>query len=93
MSRKASTVDIERGNRETKCGGQVERRLAPAIENRQLVPDHHGFGDHGTGPSGPVSRATVTAILTPAHRNAEERVPVTAQFRATESNKVTYCVI
>ena len=27
---------------------QVERTLAPAIEDEQLMPDQHGFGDNGT---------------------------------------------
>jgi hypothetical protein len=29
-------------------GTQVGRTLAPAIENEQLMPDQHGFGDNGT---------------------------------------------
>ena len=29
-------------------GAQVGRTLAPAIEDQQLIPDHHGFGDYGT---------------------------------------------
>jgi hypothetical protein len=30
------------------CGTQVRRSLAPAIEDQQLMPDNHGFGDNGT---------------------------------------------
>src|SRR6516162_4920690 len=29
-------------------GTQVGRTLAPAIEDQQLMPDQHGFGDNGT---------------------------------------------
>ena len=29
-------------------GTQVGRTLAPAIEDEQLMPDQHGFGDNGT---------------------------------------------
>jgi predicted RNase H-like HicB family nuclease len=29
-------------------GTQVGRTLAPAIEDKQLMPDQHGFGDNGT---------------------------------------------
>ena len=29
-------------------GAQVGRTLAPAIEDEQLMPDQHGFGDNGT---------------------------------------------
>jgi hypothetical protein len=29
-------------------GTQLGRTLAPAIEDEQLMPDQHGFGDNGT---------------------------------------------
>jgi hypothetical protein len=29
------------------CRAQVGRTLAPAIEDQQLLPDQHGFGDNG----------------------------------------------
>ena len=34
-------------------GTQVWRTLAPAIEDEQLMPDQHGFGDNGTESTGP----------------------------------------
>jgi len=34
-------------------GMQVCRTLAPAIEDDQLMPDQHGFGDNGTESTGP----------------------------------------
>jgi hypothetical protein len=30
------------------CETQVGRTFAPAIEDEQLMPDQHGFGDNGT---------------------------------------------
>ena len=42
-------------------GTQVGRTLAPAIEDEQLMPDQHGFGDNGTESTRPLaSRVRVT---------------------------------
>jgi hypothetical protein len=34
-------------------GTQVGRTLAPTIQDEQLMPDQHGFGDNGTESTGP----------------------------------------
>jgi hypothetical protein len=38
---------------ETIHSARVGRSIAPAIENEQLLPDHHGFGNHATDPTRP----------------------------------------
>src|SRR5438270_10047387 len=35
------------------CCAQVGRTLSAAIEDQQLMPDQHGFGNNGTEPAGP----------------------------------------
>jgi len=41
-------------------GTKVGRALTPAIEDQQLMPDQHGFGENGTESPGFASRARVT---------------------------------